>query len=150
MMIINFIEWTLALLIVVLFALFRTPRNVYNFLKNQKSIVKGILIVLILIPLIAEIAELAVNHAKADEPTTTYYNNAFVYTGLDFGKKQLPNCEQGENDNITSNVGFGINLVETQRTTINAKYTHHSCAFQHDYWSYDAVGVEIKYTIPLK
>jgi hypothetical protein len=138
----EFIGITFGLLAIVLLIVFRSPKKAWDFLKVQKGVTKGIVIVLVVIPLIALIIE------KAAAKDIEYFNYAYVYTGLDFGKKRLPNCYAGDNEYIVSNVGFGLNILETDRTTLNAKYTHHSCAFHTDYWSYDAVGVEVRYTIP--
>jgi len=143
----GFIVITFALLTLVVFVSFKSPRDAKKYFQKNRGVAKGVVIVIILIPLIAWLIDFAVKSAKAE---TTYFNNAYVYTGLDFGKKTLPNCHQGERDNITSNVGFGLNLLENKRTTVNAKYTHHSCAFYHDRLSYDAIGIEVKYKIPLK
>lgn len=137
----DFIGLTFALLAIVMLIIFRSPANIWRFLKSQKGVTKGIVIVLVAIPLIAFIIEKAT-------ATPSYFNYAYVYTGLDFAKKRLPNCYPGENENIVSNVGFGLNILETDRTTLNAKYTHHSCAFHTDYWAYDAIGLEVRYTIP--
>lgn len=141
---IEFIGLTLALLAIVLLIVFRSPKKAWNFLKVQKGVTKGIVIVVVLIPLIAFVIE----KAAANDSGIDYFNYAYVYTGLDFAKKRLPNCYPGENENIVSNVGFGLNILETKRTTLNAKYTHHSCAFHTDFWAYDAIGLEVRYTIP--
>lgn len=77
-----------------------------------------------------------------------YLNWADVYFGLDHTKKISPQCEPGEiSDRVTSNIGVRLNVLESHdsRTTLNAKYTHHSCAFNVDAAQYDAFGFELSY-----
>ncbi len=80
--------------------------------------------------------------------TGTYLNDASVYTGLDYTRGQSPQCgSSGIDDKTTSNLGLRLNLYESEDETFrtNAKYTHHSCAFNPDKDNYDAVGIELEY-----
>lgn len=80
----------------------------------------------------------------------TYLNDASVYAGLDYTKKESPQCESGGPDShSTSNLGVRVNLYqsEDERFRTNAKYTHHSCAFSPDDASYDAAGIELEYKL---
>lgn len=81
-------------------------------------------------------------------PKGAWLNDAGVYAGLDYVNKISPVCQAGYNDNrTTSNLGFWGNLwrSEDKRLRVNAKYTHHSCAFSPDARSYDGAGVEFEY-----
>lgn len=142
----EFIGITFALLAVVLVIVFKSPANAWAYLKMQKGITKGIVIVLVVIPLIALVVDKAFATEKRPHPFNTFY----VFTGIDFGKKTLSSCHEGDHSNMVSNVGFGGNIYKNGRTEAGLKYTHHSCAFGHDRYSYDALGVEVRYTIPLR
>jgi hypothetical protein len=82
--------------------------------------------------------------------TGTYFNDASVYAGLDYTKKDSPMCEQsGPDSHSTSNLGLKGNIYQSEdkRLRFNGKYTHHSCAFNEDSKSYDAIGAEIEYKL---
>lgn len=71
-----------------------------------------------------------------------------VYAGIDYTLDQSPFCRDGlYDDKATSNGGFRQNLwrSDNRYLHINFKYTHHSCAFNHDRPTYDAFGFEIKF-----
>lgn len=79
-----------------------------------------------------------------------YFKSGEVYLGLDATNKISPMCYAGENsDRLTSNLGLGVSLVSSEdgQGSINAKYTHHSCAFNPDNRAYDALGLEAVYKI---
>jgi len=79
----------------------------------------------------------------------TYFNDGYVYAGIDQTKKQSPQCENGVDDKATSNIGIRANVYQSQDKDFkaNAKYTHHSCAFSPDAEQYDALGVELEYRL---
>lgn len=72
-----------------------------------------------------------------------------VYLGLDYTRYRSPMCDydaSGDHDNhTTSNGGIRVNAWQSasRRVEVNAKYTHHSCAFFGDNYSYDSIGFEI-------
>ena len=137
----QFISGIVLLVVVVGICIFKSPSLFIDHLKNEKSITKGILLVVLIVPLIAIIIEKA---------AASSFNYAYAYAGMDYGKKRLPMCESGGvNDRLTSNVGFGLNLYQApeKKFYIDAKYTHHSCAYSGDYWDYDAIGLELMYKI---
>lgn len=78
---------------------------------------------------------------------TRYMTKGEIFLGLDNTFKQSPQCRVTSgtysNDRLTSNGGFTLTLAETGDTELNAKYTHHSCAFNPDRNSYDAIGLEV-------
>lgn len=79
-----------------------------------------------------------------------YLKSGEVYLGLDATNKMSPMCYAGENsDRLTSNLGLRVSLVGSDdgQGSINAKYTHHSCAFNPDNRAYDAFGLEVVYKI---
>ena len=79
-----------------------------------------------------------------------FFKSGEVYLGLDATKKISPMCYSGENsDRLTSNLGLRVSLVSSEdgQGSINAKYTHHSCAFNPDNRAYDALGLEAVYKI---
>jgi len=79
-----------------------------------------------------------------------FLNDASVYSGLDYTKKQSPQClADGPDERTTSNLGLRGNIYESSdgRFRLNAKYTHHSCAFSPDRNAYDAYGFEVEYKL---
>lgn len=79
-----------------------------------------------------------------------FFKSGEVYLGLDATNKISPMCYAGENsDRLTSNLGLRVSLVSSEdgQGSINAKYTHHSCAFNPDNRAYDALGLEAVYKI---
>lgn len=84
--------------------------------------------------------------AAADEPTWFTYGD--IYLGLDYPKNISPQCERGAiDDRLTSNGGVVGNIYRSvdRRFHVNAKYTHHSCAFNTDRNGYDAFGLVASY-----
>lgn len=78
-----------------------------------------------------------------------YFNDASVFVGLDYTKQPSPMCKPGPDPHTTSNMGLRGNIwrSDDNDTEVNAKYTHHSCAFNEDAASYDApYAVEIEHT----
>jgi hypothetical protein len=61
-------------------------------------------------------------------------------------------CEQETGDGkdrLTSNGGVALNIYRSpdKDFNFNTKYTHHSCAFNNDADSYDALGLEVSYKL---
>lgn len=84
--------------------------------------------------------------AKVSRGDWLAYSEVFV--GLDHTFSQSPQCEIGSvSDRVTSNGGFRANVYRSVDRAFHAniKYTHHSCAFNDDRNSYDAIGIEIVY-----
>ena len=82
--------------------------------------------------------------------TGTYFNDAHAFAGLDYANEDNGVCEGGGIDNrTTSNLGLkgSIWQSEDKMYRINAKYTHHSCAFNIDDKVYDAVGFEGEFRV---
>ena len=91
------------------------------------------------------------SEAHADDKRWTWFNYSYIYLGVDYPmlNRVSPQCENDGIDNkTTSNGGATLNIIRTPRfyrniMDINAKYTHHSCAFNSDRNLYDAAGVEV-------
>ena len=118
------------------------PRQYFKT-KEGQGVLKGILAVVFLSLLFAAGLFYA-NKANALE----YFDYTEVFVGLDATKNVSPMCDTGQNsDRLTSNVGVRTNLVRSNdsQSFINLKYTHHSCAFNPDNRSYDALGLEVTY-----
>ncbi len=51
------------------------------------------------------------------------------------------------NEDFNSNLGVRLNMYHNGILSIPASYTHHSCVFGEDGWSYNAfgLGVELKF-----
>lgn len=82
----------------------------------------------------------------------SYLKDGSVYMGLDMPYTQSPQClsvKDEIDDKTTSNLGLRVNIYESEDSKFrtNAKYTHHSCAFNSDIRVYDAVGVEFEYKL---
>lgn len=116
--------------------------------REGKGILKGpILFVLfgIAVVLISLFASKAFSKSH-DEGRWFAYGEVFL--GLDVTNKQSPMCEDGDNSSrLTSNGGLRVNVYQSadQLFEWNQKYTHHSCAFNVDDKSYDALGWEFSY-----
>lgn len=91
-----------------------------------------------------------------DYGPTTYQNSVqwfqggWMYLGLDTLRKESPQCHPGAvSDKLTSNGGVEVNILQSfdQRFRLNAKYTHHSCAFNEDSLSYDSLGLVVVYRL---
>jgi hypothetical protein len=77
-----------------------------------------------------------------------FFSYSEVYVGLDNTFDTSPQCASDNiSDSLTSNGGFRQNIFESadSKWHLNAKYTHHSCVFDNDQHSYDAIGVETSY-----
>lgn len=81
-----------------------------------------------------------------------YLKDGSVYMGLDVPMQTSPQCRSYSNevdDKTTSNLGVRVNVYESgdNKFRTNAKYTHHSCAFNTDIRVYDALGIEFEYKL---
>src|SRR5690606_8914293 len=88
--------------------------------------------------------------ARADEDKGEWFAYGEVYLGADYTTQLSPMCDEGgPDDRLTSNGGIRANVYQSadKRFELNAKYTHHSCAFSGDNESYDAVGFELTYRL---
>lgn len=113
--------------------------------RTGKGILKGIVIVICLACGLAITAGLLSGCTGG-----TYLNDASIFVGLDYTKNSSPQCElNGPDDRTTSNVGARVNLYQSadERFRINGKGTHHSCAYNSDRNTYDALGAELEYLL---
>ena len=138
-----FVGFVILTLIAALLWSFKSPERLKQFLasKEGKSIVWGIV-------LFIGIGVGVVAFAEDNKTGVNYLQWGEVFLGLDQTKNESPMCEFGNSrDRLTSNGGFRLNLIESKDKlfTFNGKYTHHSCAFNEDADSYDAIGVEVTY-----
>jgi hypothetical protein len=129
---------TITLLAVVIFV-----KNPVSYFKSKegKKVAVGIILAILIS---AGISIIFPHKAYSFE----YFSSAEVYAGLDYTKKLSPMCDVGvNNDKLTSNLGLKVSAIASQYTSVNLKYTHHSCAVNPDHLSYDAAGVEVVYKL---
>ena len=122
--------------------------------KDGKGVIKGVVLAPLVIVIFAVIMFLLPTpaHAQFTVPGVpgTWLNDGHVFAGIDYTRKQSPQCHAGGfDDSSTSNMGFRLNVWESPSRNIrlNSKYTHHSCALNPDRNSYDALGVELEWYI---
>lgn len=146
--IITVISIILLFMLGVVIVRFETPGAALRHLRANRGPLKGILIFMGGFTALAIAAFLIGGHARASE--WRYFQFAEAYAGVEWPMVGIsPQCvADGPDDKTTSNGGARLNLVEYRRfLTVNAKYTHHSCAFNDDRNTYDAWGVEL--TVPI-
>ena len=121
------------------------PTIAYAKTKDGNGIIAGIFYFL----LFGALFVIGASIVKADDiDEVKYFDYGKVYIGIDNTTQPSPQCDSGRVSNkVTSNGGLIINLIKADRFEFNAKYTHHSCAFNPDRESYDAVGVSIEYRL---
>lgn len=95
---------------------------------------------------------LACSPAHADEQEELkWFSYGEIFVGVDFPIKSGENSPQcttnGPDSKTTSNGGIKANVVAYGRLEVNAKYQHHSCAFNEDVNLYDQVGIETTYRL---
>ena len=86
--------------------------------------------------------------ARADEDIG-YLEYTQIFTGIDYvyNRDRSVFCAPDEIDSrLTGNGGFRQQLVRYKFAEVVGKYTHHSCALNTDYSSYDAYGIELNLT----
>lgn len=71
-----------------------------------------------------------------------FAKDAGIFGGIEYTKKLSPMCVPGADDRGTSNVGAYFSVWESndERTSIQLRYTHHSCFVGEDDQTYDAFG----------
>ncbi len=84
--------------------------------------------------------------SKSEAVELEYFQYGEVFLGVDNTFTSSPQCKKDQhNERLTSNGGFRFNVLRTtnKKVEVNAKYQHHSCAFNQDDLKYDALGIEI-------
>jgi hypothetical protein len=111
------------------------------------SMILGVVVVVV-VGILVTLATSFFNEAKAqsvlDNKYGHFFNNVYVYAGIDYTKKVSPQCVAGSiNDHLTSNMGFGTNVWQSpsRKVHLDLTYTHHSCVIGVDRNSYDAFGL---------
>ena len=120
---------------------YREKQNPIEYFKTRrgKGVLKGIVLAIIFALFFALAGSVFAGEFFAD---------GYIYAGLDYTKKASPQCENGGlDDKSTSNLGLVANIYKYRQIKINAKYTHHSCAFNVDTNGYDAAGIELEYRL---
>lgn len=116
-------------------------------LRAGGNMAKGVWI-FVFIPLLIGVAVYFIGgHARAGE--WRYFQFVEVYAGLDWPTygASVQCLSDGPDNKTTSNGGVRINIAEWKRfAEINAKYTHHSCAFNPDRNLVDALGFEFTFS----
>ena len=123
----------------------RKSGNPIKYLKKHKDVFSGIKFAILFSIIMASLSLLS-------GCSGTWVRDGTVYVGLDMPSGRSPQCLDlvGQyDDKTTSNLGLKLNIFESDDTKFrtNAKYTHHSCAFNSDVRIYDALGVEFEYKI---
>ena len=115
-------------------------------LKRNKAVAdwKGVLIVIVVLLTLLGVAY----DARAEEDLG-YLEYTQIFTGIDYvyNRDRSVFCAPDEIDSrLTGNGGFRQQLVRYKFAEVVGKYTHHSCALNTDYSSYDAYGIELNLT----
>lgn len=119
-----------------------SPRKIYRFFKTSNG-AKVLFGVVAFIFGLGSLVVFSLWAQKAEAEELEYFSYAEVFIGVDNTFKVSPQCFPGENsDKATSNGGVRMSIVRNKRASVNVKYTHHSCAFNQDRETYDAIGLE--------
>ncbi len=122
----------------------------YFATKQGKGILKGIILAPAAILAIAAVIWVLSALFSQANAQGRWFRDAGVFVGLDSTFKQSPQCVTNNIDQrTTSNLGAWVNVWQStsDRVQVNLKYTHHSCALGVDRNGYDAVGVELRWTV---
>jgi hypothetical protein len=118
--------------------------SVYKYgFRFDKGIIKGVVLAVAFALLMAGASALFAEEVE-------WFDDAYVFAGLDYTKKASPMCDSGAggDDHSTSNIGLRVNVFKYGPMKTNWKYTHHSCAFGEDDKQYDAfIGIELEYKL---
>lgn len=137
-----FLSSILVITILVILGFVSSPTKYFKT-KEGKGVLVGIVAVLGV-----SIALVLIFPSKAQADEYKYLSSAELFVGLDNTRKISPMCTTGVNsDKLTSNVGLKASIISTAVSSVNLKYTHHSCAVNPDNKSYDALGVEVTYKL---
>ena len=142
-----FVVSILLLGIVSILWAYRGPKNFLEYIKTKdgKGVLKGIILFVSLGIVLVIFSAVANADTKGK-----WFAWGELFMGLDQTFNQSPMCHDGDySDKITSNGGLRINVFESgdSKFSLNGKYTHHSCAFNPDDASYDALGIEATYKL---
>lgn len=79
----------------------------------------------------------------------TWFESTTIFLGLDTDINNKVFCYSGSkvNDTLTSNAGLRQNLFKYGNASVSAQYTHHSCALNTDKPTYDAIGLQLEWTL---
>lgn len=82
----------------------------------------------------------------AEDRGRTFFNYEELFVGIDYDLTDSRFCRDVYPGGkfITSNIGFRFNLARYKDHELNFKISHHSCAFNQDKPTYDAIGFEFK------
>ncbi len=129
-------------------------RNAIKYIRDpqHKSIEKGVVLFSGIGIIVGIIFAILINTAHAAEPEQeelNWFKYGEIFIGVDFPiDGTSPQCvKDGPDNKTTSNGGFRANVIQYGRFDLNAKYQHHSCAFNVDRNTYDQVGVEASYRL---
>lgn len=148
---IYFVVSILAVAVLSITIYVKRPKTYFKTVKG-KGVANGIILAVGAVIVVA--ASFYLLRAEAAE--FKYFDKGEVFMGLDHTKKLSPMCVSnqysengGNSDKLTSNLGVKAEIVSTvdDITSVTVKYTHHSCAFNEDNLSYDALGLEVRYRL---
>lgn len=121
----------------------KTKSNPFKYLIANRAM-SGIGMVLVVT--IIAVLTLMSFYGTAEASEKRWFAYTAVFAGLDMDINNQVFCYQGAtSDRITSNVGARQNILEYDNLSINATYTHHSCAIEKDKPTYDAVGLQVEW-----
>ena len=134
------------------FLSFFARRRAVAYFKTREGlgVLKGIALFAVGVPAVVLFITFLLGLFGSKAAAGEYFAFGDLYLGLDNTNKPSPMCEDGDNSSrLTSNGGLIANIYRSddQRFQLNTKYTHHSCAFNADDKSYDALGLEVRYRL---
>lgn len=134
---VEFILLVLLLLALSILVVLKKPKNIIEFFSNNKGALKGIFLAGLFVLVFGFALEKAIGGEWSPQVE--------LFAGIDRTFKQSPQCETGKyNDKLTSAIGLTWVIYRNNNNYILMPYTHHSCEFNSDAKSYDAIGLHIK------
>lgn len=120
---------------------------------NQKGILKGIVIAMSVVTgfvaflYLLSAVFLMPSASAAEKPKWLFLEPPYIFIGLDLERKPRFCIADNYRDfdrTIASNIGIGQKLFRSKnkRHSIDARLTHHSCAFRKDISDYDGLGMQ--------
>lgn len=107
----------------------------------ERKVVTGWL----LAPLILALVTLLFYYSRP-EAAEWLPNNPYLFLGLDVEMHdKTPTCYSDAENPGAANLGIGATILGGDWWEINGQWTHHSCAFDRDFWVYDGIGIQARW-----
>lgn len=117
-------------------------KEYWMYFEGKTNMILGILKIPAIFVGLGLLLHLCTTEVEAGE--RKWFDGGSVYAGIDYN----PNSPsifcvlQGVNNKYNSNMGVIFNVTRRDHVSLNAKYTHHSCAINPDApINYDAIGI---------